>query len=186
MATTAELMLLTYEDALRALGWYLDCERLRDINLTARDDYYELLAHANGDADSVIELQLTLRDVNDLRRTARRQRGRGMVRRPGARPSRLTALQGHAEERAPLSSWLEQTQTLHYQDVLRIIGHELDRRQARSFRLDEYNNGFVLRVGLSDTTPELYEVRSFSKEDLRTRVADALRRRGETSPRLPH
>ena len=186
MATTAELMLATYEDALRALGWYLDCERLRDINLTVRDDSYELLAHAGDNADSVIELQLTLRDVNDLRRTARRQRGRGIVRRPGTRPSRLTALQGHAEERAPLSSWLEQTQTLHYQDVLRIIGHELDRRQARSFRLDEYNNGFVLRIGLSDTTPELYEVRSFSKEDLRARVADALRRRGEVSPRRPH
>jgi hypothetical protein len=185
MATTTELVLLTYEDALRALGWYLDCEQLHNINLTVRDDAYELLARAEEDDEAVTELLLTVRDVNDLRRTARRQRGRGLVRRPGARPSRLTALRGHTDERVPLSSWLEQTQTLGYQDVLRIIGHELDRRQVRSFRLDEYNNGFVLRIGLSDMTPELYEVRSFSKEDLRTNVADALRRRGEANSRPP-
>jgi hypothetical protein len=169
---------LPFEDRLRALGWLIDRRGLHAISLVIEDDLVSLKARRRDTNEQTPEIRMKHEDVVQLCRDAYGRRGSGMNRPGGARPSRLSALrQGHTSN-PPLSQWVDQTQPLSYQELLRAIGFDLDRWEAHSFRLDEFESGLILRIRKQGEGPEVQQVYPLSKEELRTRIAQSLRRRG--------
>jgi hypothetical protein len=174
---------LTFEDRLRALGWFIDNRNLHSINLTIEQDDVTLKAQ-KGSADEArpVEIHLTAQEVAVVCRDARRRRGNGVYRPASARPSRLNALRHRQTNNVPLSQWVDQTQVLSYQELLRAIGFDLDRRKAVGFRLEEYGSGLLLRVQATAGGSAVQQVYPLSKEQLRIRIAQSLRRRGHRRP----
>jgi hypothetical protein len=174
---------LTFEDRLRALGWFIDNRDLHSINLAIEQDDVTLKAQ-KGSADEArpVEIHLTAQEVAVVCRDARRRRGNGVYRPAASRPSRLNALRHRQINNVPLSQWVDQTQVLSYQELLRAIGFDLDRRKAVGFRLEEYGSGLLLRVQTAGGGSAVQQVYPLSKEELRIRIAQSLRRRGHRRP----
>lgn len=173
---------LLFEDRLRAVGWFIDRRGLNAISLVMEDELVSLKARRSDTNEQLPEIRMNREEVAQLCRDAYSRRGSGMNRPTGARPSRLSALrQGHSSS-VPLSQWVDQTQLLSYQELLRAIGFDLDRWEAHSFRLDEFESGLILRVRKQGAGPEVQQVYPLSKEELRTRIAQSLRRRGHRRP----
>src|SRR4051794_26747685 len=142
---------LTFEDRLRALGWFIDNRDIHSINLTIEQDDVTLKAQkGSGDEVRPIEIHLNAQEMAVVCRDARRRRGNGVYRSASARPSRLNALRQRQTNNVPLSQWVDQTQVLSYQELLRAIGFDLDRWKAIGFRLEEYGSGLLLRVQTAD------------------------------------
>jgi hypothetical protein len=173
---------LTFEDRLRALGWFIDRRELHNISLTIEGDEVTLKARKGAGDAPPVEVRLNPLEMALLCRDARRRRGSGLPRPASARPSRLNALRHGAQRNVPLSQWVDETQVLSYQELLRAIGFDLDKWKARSFRLDEYESGLVLRVRTAEGGPEVQQVHPLSKEELRIRIAQSIRRRGHRRP----
>lgn len=173
---------LLFEDRLRALGWFIDRRELHTINLTIENDEVTLRARRTSAEGGPIEIHLTAAEMRLLCRDARRRRGSGGQRAASTRPSRLTALRQREAGRAPLSEWVDQNQVLSYQELLRAIGFDLDRAKALGFRLDEYDSGLVLRFSTAESGADVQQVQPLSKEELRVRIAQSLRRRGYRRP----
>lgn len=173
---------LTFEDRLRALGWFVDRRELHSVSVTIDQNAVTLAARKRGD-ESVdkIEVRLSEAEMALLCRDARRRRGNGLAR-AGGRPSRLNALRQGQRRNLPLSRWVDETQVLSYQELLRAIGFDLDRWKARSFRLDEFESGIILRVDTANGGLGVQRVIPLSKEELRTRIAHSIRRRGHQRP----
>jgi hypothetical protein len=165
----------TCEDSLRALGRYLDFTGLAEISLVVRDGDCALIARRGRDARQYpVRVRFTAREILALRNVTASQRGRG---RPGIRrrPSRLRALQEQSQPAPPLSAWLERERAVPYQELLRVIGRALDQRGVRTFELHESATDLVLRLAVdASTDPELHLL---SKQDLRTYLDGAIRRR---------
>ena len=173
---------LPFEDRLRALGWFIDRRSLHAISLVVEDALVSLKARRGDNNEQIPEIRMEREEVAHLCRDAHGRRGSGVSRPAGARPSRLSALRQGSSSSVPLSQWVDQTQLLSYQELLRAIGFDLDRWQAHSFRLDEFESGLILRVRKEGDGPEVQQVYPLSKEELRTRIAQALRRRGHRRP----
>jgi len=173
---------LLFEDRLRALGGYIDRRGLHAISLVMEDELVSLKARRSDTDEQIPEIRMNREEVAQLCRDAYRRRGSGVSRPAGARPSRLSALQQGRSSRVPLSQWVDQTQLLSYQELLRAIGFDLDRWDAHSFRLDEFESGLILRVRKQGEGPDVQQVHPISKEELRTRIAQSLRRRGHHRP----
>lgn len=173
---------LTFEDRLRALGWFIDRRELHSVSVAIEQDIVTLAARKRGEeSGSKIEIRLTSAEMALLVRDARRRRGNGIAR-LGGRPSRLNALRQGQQRSVPLSQWVDETQLLSYQELLRAIGFDLDHWRAQSFRLDEFESGLILRVRTGDNNPDVQQVFPLSKEELRTRIAQSIRRRGHQRP----
>jgi hypothetical protein len=185
MAPDADGIPLTFEDRLRALGWFIDNRALHTINLAIEHGEVTLKAQ-KGPTDEArpIEIKLTAKEMALLCRDARRRRGTGIHRLPTARPSRLNALRQRQANKVPLSQWVDQTQALTYQELLRAIGYDLDRWKAQGFRLDEFGSGLLLRIHTTETGPAVQQVYPLSKEELRSRIAQSIRRRGYRRPNI--
>lgn len=171
-----------FEDRLRALGWFIDRRGLHSISLVMEDERVILKARRSTEGEPLAEVQLNQKQVALLCQDARRRRGSGLPRPTGGRPSRLSALRQARAANIPLSQWVDQTQLLSYQELLRAIGVDLDRWQARAFRLDEFESGLILRVQGQGEGPSIQQVYPLSKEELRVRIAHSLRRRGHRRP----
>ena len=91
----------------------------------------------SGDEAKPVEMHLTAQEMAVICRDARRRRGNGVYRPASARPSRLNALRQRQANNVPLSQWVDETQVLSYQELLRAIGFDLDRWKAQGFRLEE-------------------------------------------------
>jgi hypothetical protein len=173
----------TFEDRLRAIGALLDRRELHAINLEINRHGVTMAAQdkATGQAEPTI-LRLTAVQVVALCQEARRRRGTGssLVRRQ--RPSRLAALRARQAGGEPLSRWVEQTQLPSYQEMLRAIGCDLDRWQARSCQINEGESTFLVRVLSAGNRGGVEQVYSLDKAVLRTRVAEAIRRRKYHQP----
>src|SRR4051812_5422379 len=104
---------LTFEDRMRALGWFIDNRDLHTINLAIEHGEVMLKAQ-KGTADEAraIEIKLTSMEMALLCRDARRRRGNGGYRPQASRPSRLNALRQRQAGNVPLSQWVDQTQVL--------------------------------------------------------------------------
>lgn len=166
----------THEDRLRALGWYLDSRKLGAITLTYSAAGLELTAHPqDGDEEAPLRLRFTPDEIMALCREGVRRRGSGGPR--AARPSRLTALQA-GQGPLPLSQWIDQTRALAYQDALRAIGFDLDRWGAQWYRIDEQDHGIVIRYRTTTNGPDINQVYPISRDEVRTRIARSIRRRG--------
>ncbi len=173
---------LLFEDRLRALGWLIDRRNLQAISLVVEDELVSLKARRSDTDEPIPELRMNRQEIALLCRDAYGRRGSGMSRPAVARPSRLSALRQERSSSVPLSQWVDQTQLLSYQELLRAIGFDLDRWGAESFRLDEFESGLVLRVRKQGEGPDVQQVYPLSKEELRTRIAQSLRRRGHRRP----
>lgn len=173
---------LLFEDRLRALGGYIDRRGLHAISLVMEDELVSLKARRSDTDEQLPEIRMNGQEVTQLCHEAYRRRGSGVSRPAGARPSRLSALRQGRSSRVPLSQWVDQTQLLSYQELLRAIGFDLDRWDAHSFRLDEFESGLILRVRKQGEGPGIQQVYPISKEELRTRIAQSLRRRGHHRP----
>lgn len=173
---------LVFEDRLRALGGFIDRRGLHAISLVMEDELVSLKARRSDTNEQLPEIRMNREEIASLCREAYSRRGSGMNRPAGARPSRLSALRQGRNSRVPLSQWVDQTQLLSYQELLRAIGFDLDRWEAQSFRLDEFESGLILRVRKQGEGPEVQQVYPLSKEELRTRIAQSLRRRGHRRP----
>ncbi len=172
-----------FEDRLRALGWLIDRRQLHTINLAIENDEVTLRARRGTDsAQPPAEIRLDAGEMRTLCYDARSRRGGGGPRVTAGRPSRLNALRQARSGHAPLSAWVDEHQVLSYQELLRAIGYDLDRAKAIGFRLDEYDSGLILRVRTLEGGPEVQRVQPLSKETLRTRIAQSLRRRGYQRP----
>ncbi|HEY8596802.1 MAG TPA: hypothetical protein VIL85_00150 [Thermomicrobiales bacterium] len=173
---------LTFEDRLRALGWFIDRRELHSVSVAIEQDTVTLAARKRGEeSGNKVEIRLTSAEMALLVRDARRRRGNGIAR-LGGRPSRLNALRQGQQRSVPLSQWVDETQLLSYQELLRAIGFDLDHWRAQSFRLDEFESGLILRVRTGDSGPDVQQVFPLSKEELRTRIAQSIRRRGHQRP----
>ena len=173
---------LTFEDRLRALGWFIDRRELHSVSVAIEQDTVTLAARKRGEeGGSKVEIRLTNAEMALLVRDARRRRGNGIAR-LGGRPSRLNALRQGQQRSVPLSQWVDETQLLSYQELLRAIGFDLDHWRALSFRLDEFESGLILRVRTGGGGPDVQQVFPLSKEELRTRIAQSIRRRGHQRP----
>lgn len=185
MPPETKSLALTFEDRLRALGWFIDRRDLHSVSVAIEQDIVTLAARKRGDeGGNKVEIRLTSAEMALLVRDARRRRGNGIARLSG-RPSRLNALRQGQQRNVPLSQWVEETQVLSYQELLRAIGFDLDHWRAQSFRLDEFESGLILRLRTGDNTgssPEVQQVFPLSKEELRTRIAQSIRRRGHQRP----
>jgi hypothetical protein len=174
---------LTFEDRLRALGWFIDNRDIHSINLTIEQDDVTLKAQkGSGDEARPVEIHLTAQEMAVICRDARRRSGNGVYRPAASRPSRLNALRQRQTNNVPLSQWVDQTQVLSYQELLRAIGFDLDRWKAVGFRLEEYGSGLLLRVQTAAGGSAVQQVYPLSKEELRIRIAQSLRRRGHRRP----
>lgn len=182
MPPETDSLALTFEDRLRALGWFIDRRELHSVSVAIEQDIVTLAARKRGEGGgNKVEIRLTSGEMALLVRDARRRRGNGIAR-LGGRPSRLNALRQGQQRSVPLSQWVDQTQLLSYQELLRAIGFDLDHWRAQSFRLDEFESGLILRVRTGDNGPDVQQVFPLSKEDLRTRIAQSIRRRGHQRP----
>ena len=185
MPPETKSLALTFEDRLRALGWFIDQRGLHSVTVAIEQDIVTLAARKRGEEDGKkVEIRLTSAEMALLVRDARRRRGNGTARLSG-RPSRLNALARGNSAMSPLSQWVDETQLLSYQELLRAIGFDLDHWRAQSFRLDEFESGLILRLRTGDSnasSPEVQQVIPLSKEELRTRIAQSIRRRGHQRP----
>ena len=182
MPPETNALALTFEDRLRALGWFIDRRELHSVSVAIEQDVVTLAARKRGeDSGSKVEIRLTGTEMALLVRDARHRRGNGITR-LGGRPSRLNALRQGQQRSVPLSQWVDETQLLSYQELLRAIGFDLDHWRALSFRLDEFESGLILRVCTGDSGPDVQQVFPLSKEELRTRIAQSIRRRGHQRP----
>lgn len=167
----------THEDRLRAVGWYLDRQKLGEITLTYNDEGIELTARRQeGDDDAVVQTRLSPPEIVALCREGATRRGSGSQR--GARPSRLNLLREGQGAPAPLSEWVEQTHTLSYEEALRAIGFDLDRWGARWYRIEDKDHGRVIRYRATTDGPEINQVYPISNAEVRARIARSIRRRG--------
>jgi hypothetical protein len=174
----------THEDRLRALGWYLDNRKLSAVGLTYSAQGIALTAREQaGEPITSQELRLTPAEIMALCEEGAKRRGSGGQR--TARPSRLTALREGQHAPTPLSQWLDQTQTLSYQEALRAIGFDLDRWGALWYRIDEQDHGMVIRYRTSSNGPEINQVYPITKEEVRVRIAKSIRRRGSGPGAMP-
>ena len=175
----------THEDRMRALGWYLDNRKLSGIGLTYSADGIVLTAReqAGETTNPPQELRLTQAEILALCEQGAQRRGSGGQR--AARPSRLSALQAGQHAPTPLSQWLDQTHTLSYQEALRAIGFDLDRWNAQWYRIDEQDQGMVIRYRTSSNGPDINQVYPISKEEVRVRIAKSIRRRGSGPGTIP-
>ena len=174
----------THEDRLRALGWYLDSQKLDEISLTYSQDGIALMAHRQqSDEDTPIQLNFAQPEIVELCRQGVDRRGSGAVR--AARPSRLSLLQAGQGAPAPLSQWVEQTRALSYQEALRAIGFDLDRWGAQWYRIDDKDDGVVIRYRTTTNGPEINQVYPISREEVRARIARSIRRRGSKAGSVP-
>ena len=182
MPTETDALQLTFEDRLRALGWFIDRRELHSISVTIEQDIVTLVARKRHDEHGQkVEIRLNAREMALLCQDARRRRGSG-VSRHGGRPSRLSALRQGQVRSQPLSQWVDETQVLSYQELLRAIGFDLDRWKATAFRLDEFESGLILRMRAAGNGPAVQQVIPLSKDDLRARIAQSIRRRGHQRP----
>jgi hypothetical protein len=185
MPPETESLAFTFEDRLRALGWFIDRRELHSVSVAIEQDIVTLAARKRGDeVGNKVEIRLTSAEMALLVRDARRRRGNGVAR-LSSRPSRLNALRQGQQRNVPLSQWVDQTQLLSYQELLRAIGFDLDHLRAESFRLDEFESGLILRLRTGDSngsSTEVQQVFPLSKEELRTRIAQSIRRRGHQRP----
>lgn len=173
---------LTFEDQLRALGWFVDRRDLHHVSVTIEQGLVTLVAQKrNDERGQKIDIRLTDKEMALLCRDARRRRGSG-VSRIGGRPSRLNALRQGQLPSQPLSQWVDQTQVLSYQELLRAIGFDLDHWKAVAFRLDEFDSGLILRMRAAGSGPAVQQVIPLSKDELRARIAQSIRRRGHQRP----
>jgi hypothetical protein len=174
----------THEDRLRALGWYLDDRKLSGIGLTYSAEGIALTTRNRaGDSATPLELHLTPAEVMELCEQGAKRRGSGGQR--AARPSRLSALREGQHAPTPLSQWLDQTQTLSYQEALRAIGFDLDRWGAQWYRIDEQDHGMVIRYRVTSNGPDINQVYPITKEEVRVRIARSIRRRGSGQGSVP-
>jgi hypothetical protein len=173
----------THEDRLRALGWYLDNRKLAGINLTYTAEGVVLTAREQGGEPAPLDLRLNPAEVMALCEEGAKRRGSGGQR--AARPSRLSALQAGQHAPTPLSQWLDQTQTLSYQEALRAIGFDLDRWNAQWYRIDEQDHGMVIRYRTTRNGPDINQVYPLTKEEVRVRIAKSIRRRGSGPGTFP-
>jgi hypothetical protein len=174
----------THEDRLRALGWYLDNRKLSVIGLTFNVEGVALTAREQaGEPVTQMELRLTPAELMELCEQGAKRRGSGGQR--AARPSRLSALQAGQHAPTPLSQWLDQTQTLSYQEALRAIGFDLDRWGAKWYRIDEQDHGMVIRYRTTSNGPDINQVYPITKEEVRVRIAKSIRRRGSGPGTIP-
>lgn len=182
MPADTDALQLTFEDQLRALGWFVDRRELHNVSVTIEQGMVTLVARKkNEESGQKVDIRLTDKEMILLCRDARRRRGTG-VSRIGGRPSRLNALrQGHLPSQ-PLSQWVDETQVLSYQELLRAIGFDLDRWKATAFRLDEFDSGLILRMRAEGNGPAVQQVIPLSKDELRARIAQSIRRRGHQRP----
>ena len=171
----------THEDRMRALGWYLDRNKLDDISLTYSQEGIALTAHNT--ADTPVQLRFSQPEIVELCRQGVGRRGRGGER--AARPSRLSLLQAGQSAPAPLSEWVEQTHALSYQEALRAIGFDLDRWGARWYRIDDQDHGMMIRYRTTTNGPEINQVYPISNEEVRARIARSIRRRGSGAGTAP-
>lgn len=173
----------SFEDSLRALGALIDRRKLHGLGLELDRRGVTLAArHGPIEQPEVVALRLTDTQLATLCRDARRRRGTGTAPVGHQRPSRLATLRARQATPAPLSQWVEQTQRPSYQEVLRIIGRDLDRWQARSCRIEEEEADFIVRVLSAGSRGGVQQVYRFDKEILRARVAEAIRRRRHHQP----
>ena len=107
------------------------------------------------------------------------RRGNGAVR--ATRPSRLDALREAHNAPVPLSQWVDQTHTLTYQEALRAVGFDLDRWGAQWYRIDEQEHGMVIRYRTTNTGPDINQVYPITRDEVRTRIARSIRRRGSAA-----
>lgn len=121
-------------------------------------------------------MRFTDHEIESLQSSAFRRRGTGGIRNI-FRPSRLTALRERQDVSVSLSAWLEETRALPYQDVLRLIGRDLDLCKACAFRIEEQPGGLLVRVRIEVDGPSIYQVYSLPKEELRVRIAHAIQQR---------
>ena len=150
--------------------------------MAIEQDVVTLAARKRGEeGGNKVEIRLTGAEMALLVRDARKRRGNGIARLSG-RPSRLNALRQGQQRGVPLSQWVDETQLLSYQELLRAIGFDLDHWRAQSFRLDEFESGLILRVRMIGSGPDVQQVFPLSKEELRTRIAQSIRRRGHQRP----
>lgn len=174
----------THEDRLRALGWYLDNRKLSAITLTFSAEGIVLTSREQaGEPTDPHELRLNADELMALCLDGAKRRGSGGQR--ATRPSRLTALREGHHSPTPLSQWLDQTQTLSYQEALRAIGFDLDRWGAQWYRIDEQNHGMVIRYRTSSNGPDINQVYPITKEEVRVRIAKSIRRRGSGPGTMP-
>lgn len=177
---------ITYEDRLRAIGAFFDRRGLREIRLEL--DHFGLTVaarHADTGPPEGITLRLTEDQVLTLCREARRRRGSGGTPIRQQRPSRLAILRFRELDPAPLSRWLALTQQAPYQELLRIIGGDLDRWQARACQIKETPTEFTIRVYSADEGGGTQQVYHLDKEILRARVTAAVRQRNYHQPGWP-
>lgn len=165
----------THEDRLRAIGWYLDRQKLDDISLIYSQDGITLTAHKQDDTSE--QLHFTQPEIVELCRQGVGRRGSTSGNQKPARPSRLTMLR-EGQAAPALSEWVEQARSLSYQEALRAIGFDLDKWGARWYRIDDKNHGVVIRYRTTTTGPEINQVYPISNEEVRVRVARSIRRRG--------
>lgn len=182
MPTKTDAQQLTFEDRLRALGWFIDRRELHSVSVTIEQETVTLVARKRSDERAQkVEIRLNPKEMALLCRDARRRRGSGVAR-LGGRPSRLSALRQGQVRSQPLSQWVDETQVLSYQELLRAIGFDLDRWRAAAFRLDEFESGLILRMRPAGNGPAVQQVIPLSKDELRARIAQSIRRRGHQRP----
>jgi hypothetical protein len=183
MPLDSDIAIPTFEDRLRAIGALLDRRELHAISLEINRHGVTLAAQdkAGGQAEPTV-LRLTGAEVVALCQEARRRRGSGGTLARRQRPSRLAALRARQAGAEPFSRWVEQTQLPSYQEMLRAIGCDLDRWQARSCQINEGGLTFLVRVLSAGDRGGVEQVYNLDKAVLRTRVAEAIRRRKYHQP----
>ncbi len=168
---------MNHEDRLRALGWYLDQRKLCEITLSYNQEEIALTAHRReSEAATEVQLRFSPQEITTLCHEGAGRRGSGAVR--GARPSRLNALREAHSAPVPLSQWVDQTHILTYQEALRAVGFDLDRWGAQWYRIDEQEQGMVIRYRTTSTGPDINQVYPITRDEVRTRIAQSIRRRG--------
>ena len=168
---------LNHEDRLRALGWHLDQRKLCEITLSYNQDGIALIAHRReGESADSVELHFSPPEIDALCHEGAGRRGSGGPRE--ARPSRLNALREAHSAPVPLSQWVDQMHTLTYQEALRAVGFDLDRWGAQWYRINEQEHGMVIRYRTTNTGPDINQVYPITRDEVRTRIARSIRRRG--------
>ncbi|HEY8597098.1 MAG TPA: hypothetical protein VIL85_01630 [Thermomicrobiales bacterium] len=123
MQIDADGLTLPYREALRALGWQLDRERLAGLRLDMRGEDLVIEAYPVARPGHVERARLAPAGVLALWNDERWLRYR-----PGA---------GHRPTPHPSG--------LGYREALRVLGQEMDRRGARLVRVIEHADGLIVQ-----------------------------------------
>ncbi|HEY8599128.1 MAG TPA: hypothetical protein VIL85_11900 [Thermomicrobiales bacterium] len=123
MQIDAEGLTLSHQEALRALGWQLDMREWSSLRLDVRGADLAIEARPVARPGQIERAILAIPALSALLRIERRRRG--LARASPTRPAHPTGL--------------------GYQEALRVLGQDLDRRGARLVRVIEHADGLIVQ-----------------------------------------